>query len=93
MIEKKVVAPDVRSALRTVKELYGEDALIVDTRTRRSPREGSLQLEEEVEVRVMVADGLALPDPAASPSATGASLESEVTRLETLVLEIEAQMA
>jgi hypothetical protein len=93
MIEKKVVAPDVRAALKIVKELYGEDALIVDTSTRRSPREGSLQLEEEVEVRVMVADGLALPDPAEAPAATGASLENEVTRLEGLLLEIESQMA
>ncbi len=93
MIEKKVVAPDVRAALKMVKDLYGEDALIVDTSTRRSPREGSLQLEEEVEVRVMVAEGLAKPDPASPQPEVGASLESEVNRLEKLLLEIETQMA
>ncbi len=93
MIEKKIVAHDVRSALKTVKDLYGEDALIIDTRTRRSPREGSLQLEEEVEVRVMVPEDLAQPDPAAPPATDAANLENEVKRLEDLVLEIETQMS
>ena len=97
MTEKKVVAPDIRTALRSVKEQYGEDALILDTLTRRSPKEGSLRLEEEVEVRVLVPEGrreqAAAADTAAATADTAASsLEEEVARLELLLEEFERQL-
>lgn len=97
MTEHKVVAPDIRSALKSVKEEFGEDALILGTRTRRVPREGSLRLQEEVEVTVVAAaDHGGRRQPAAAPG-TGpencADLETEVARVEVIVEEIERQLA
>ncbi len=95
MTEQKVVAPDIRTALRMVKEQYGEDALILDTQTRRSPREGSLRLEEEVEVRVVAPEGRrdGARAEAETPGAAGAApLEVEVERLESLLEEFERQL-
>lgn len=96
MTEQLVVAPDMRSALKSVKEQFGEDALILDTRSRRLAKEGSLRLEEEIEVRVMVPDrdpgGRLIEAPAGDAGPVPGSLEAEIQRLESLVGEFERQI-
>ena len=89
MTEHRIVARDMRSALKTVRARFGEDALILDSRTLRRPRPGSLRMDEEVEVRV------ALPG-APGEMGTGPSaplrLEDEIARLEALLVDMEAQL-
>ncbi|MBN2169914.1 MAG: hypothetical protein JW819_01180 [Candidatus Krumholzibacteriota bacterium] len=85
MTKQIIVAPDVRTAMREVKERYGEDALILDTRTRRSRESGSLQGAREVEITV----GLAGPE----APARARSVADELDRLEALLAELEAREA
>lgn len=86
MTKQIIVAPDVRTAMREVKERYGEDALILDTRTRRSREPGSLQGARVVEVTV------GLEGPEASADAPR-SVAGELKRLEELLAELEAREA
>lgn len=87
MTEHTVVARDLASALRTVRQRFGDEALILETRTRRRPLAGSLRLAEEIELRIGIAA------PGEQPAAAPRSLEEELARLEALVGEIDAGLA
>jgi hypothetical protein len=89
MTEHTVVARDLRSALRTVRQRYGDEALIIETRTRRRPQAGSLRLVEDVELRI------GLPGPGAAGARLGAprSLAGELERLESLIAELDSAVS
>lgn len=84
--EQTVVARDLRSALRQVRERFGPDALILETRTRQRPVAGALRMAEEIEVRV------ALPGSLERASEPTAPLAAELARLESLLSVVEAEL-
>ena len=86
MTEQTVVARDLRSALRTVRQRFGDEALILETRTRRRPLAGSLRLADEIELRV------GLPGPSDGPGRAERSLAAELERLERLIADMEAAL-
>jgi hypothetical protein len=89
MTEQTVVARDLRSALRTVRQRFGDEALILETRTRRRPLAGSLRLADEVELRI------GLPESGDEAAAGGAprSLAGELERLEALIAELDTAIS
>jgi len=84
--EQTVVARDLRSALRLVRERFGADALILETRSRQRPLAGALRMAEEIEVRV------ALPGAAGRMSEPGTPLAAEIARLESLLAVVETEL-
>ncbi len=101
MISETVVAPDMNTALRIIKRRYGEDALILGTRSRNRRKEGALALIEEVEVDVGLGSAVAGAQTRDMGGGVGGreagqpaprSLETELQRVEELLDQFEADL-
>jgi flagellar biosynthesis GTPase FlhF len=93
MIKETVVARDMNIGMKMIKETYGEDALILDSRVRRSRRPGSLELIEEVEIDIAMG---VTPEKLVQGDQVEAggrqTLPTEIKRLEEIVVEMELQL-
>ncbi|MCP4548767.1 MAG: hypothetical protein GY835_20095 [bacterium] len=97
MNKETIIAPDMQTGLRMVKARFGEEALILDSRIKRSRRRGSLKMGEEVEIIVGLDQGRSNPE---SLRADGSDknynkprpLAEEIIRLERMVDEMESQV-
>ncbi len=101
MIKEKIVAPDMTAAMKMIKERFGDEALILNSRTRHKRKPASMQLSEEVEVEI----GLELQGakskrkPGSMPGYDGlgqsfrepAPLSKEIERIEELMGALEGQ--
>ena len=88
-----ITAPTLKGAYKLVKQTYGEDAVILGSRTvtRRQPH--GLGHEKFVEVTVQApgraaSPAASIPAPAAGGSLSADQVLSEVSRIENLVAEI-----
>jgi len=98
MIKEKIVAQDMNAALREVKERYGSEAYILESRTIRERIPGTMNTRKQVELTVSLQPPLTLRTDAGAPllpdySGRGfgelPSVEAEIRRIERIVEEIE----
>lgn len=91
MNNQRVVAADMNEAMRRIKDKWGENAYILETRTRSRKMAGSLVPETYVEVSV----GLTYADAVAegrTREPSSRTLEGELARLEKLVEVVEQRL-
>ncbi len=98
MTREKILADDMNEALREVKERFGSEAYILETRTVRERIPGSMNSRKQVELTVSLAAPPQVEREELPPLQLGKdgrfvseapSLESELLRLDTLLTEIE----
>ncbi len=100
MTREKILANDMNEALREVKERFGSDAYILETRTIRERIPGTMNSDKKVELTVSLAAPSKVDRKELPPLHLGKdgrfideapSLESELQRLDTLLAELEIQ--